>query len=215
VEEPVAAREEAGKFYIFFWNFYGAMHYNINMRLIKKYRNRRLYDTELKKTVTIDDLQGYIADGIEFKVIDNASGKDITMGTLSQIISRSASDFRHSGIKAINAMIKKGGIGGMDILKKLTLASIGAVNLTKEKVEEIFDEMVKRGEMTTDEKSEAIKSFVDKSSESAEKMKEKMEDVASRVAEKFSTKFNKKFSELSAKMEELSEKVNKIEKKVG
>jgi polyhydroxyalkanoate synthesis repressor PhaR len=215
VGEPAGARGEAGRLFIFFWNFYGAMHYNIDMRLIKKYRNRRLYDTELKKTVTIDELQNYVADNIDFKVVDNASGKDITLGVLSQIISRSATDFKHSGIKAINAMIRKGGIGGMDILKKLTLASIGAVNLTKDKVEEIFDEMVKRGEMTTDEKSEAIKNFVDKSSESAEKMKEKMEEMAGKVAEKFSSKLDKKFEELNAKMEKLAKKIADIEKKVG
>ncbi|UCE65433.1 MAG: hypothetical protein JSU85_11255, partial [Candidatus Zixiibacteriota bacterium] len=139
----------------------------------------------------------------------------ITVGVLAQIIPRSATDFKSSGFKAINAIIKKGGLGGMDILKKLTLASIGAVNITKEKAEEIFEEMVKRGEMTTDEKSEAIKSFVDKSSQSAEKMKEKMEEMAGKVAEKFSSRFDKKFEELNSKMEKLSKKISDIEKKMG
>ena len=185
------------------------------MRLIKKYRNRRLYDSEIKKTVTLDDLKTYLAKNIEFKVIDNATGKDISVGVLAQIISSSATDFKSSGFKAINAIIKKGGLGGMDILKKLTLASIGAVNITKEKAEEMFDEMVKRGEMTTDEKSEAIKSFVDKSSQSAEKMKEKMEEMAGKVAEKFSSKLDKKFEELNSKMEKLSKKISDIEKKMG
>ena len=49
------------------------------MRLIKKYRNRRLYDSEIKKTVTLDDLKTYLAKNIEFKVIDNATGKDISL----------------------------------------------------------------------------------------------------------------------------------------
>ena len=185
------------------------------MRLIKKYRNRRLYDSELRKTITLDDLKTYLAENIEFKVVDNSSGKDMTMAVLAQIVSRSAADVGSSGLKAINAIIKKGGLGGMDILKKLTLASIGAVNLTREKVEEIFDEMVKRGEMTTDEKSEAIKSFIDKSSQGAEKMKEKMEEFAGKVAEKFSSKPDKKFAELNSKMEELSKKIADIEKKMG
>lgn len=184
------------------------------MRTIKKYRNRRLYDTEIKKTVTLDDLKAYLSDDIEFKVIDNATGKDITMRTLAQMISRPATDFKDYGFKAINAMIRKGGLNGMDIVKKLTLASIGAINLTKEKAEEIFDEMVKRGEMTKDEKSEAIKSFVDKSSESAEKAKKKMEEAAGKVAEKFSSKMDKKFEELNEKMEKLSKKIADIEKKL-
>lgn len=185
------------------------------MRLIKKYRNRRLYDSEIKKTITLDDLKSYLSEDIKFKVIDNATGKDITMGVLAQIISRSASDFKDYGFKAINAMLIKGGSEGMDIFKKLTLASIGAFNLTKEKAEEIFDEMVKKGEMTSDEKSEAIKSFVDKSSQSAEKMKEKMEEMAGKVAEKFSSRLDKKLEELNSKMEKLSKKIADIEKKIG
>jgi polyhydroxyalkanoate synthesis repressor PhaR len=187
----------------------------MDMRLIKKYRNRRLYDTEIKKTVTLDDLKIYLAENIEFKVIDNASGRDITMGVLAQILSRSATDFKSSGFKAVNAIIKKGGLEGMDILKKLTLASIGAFNLTKEKAEEIFDEMVKKGEMTKDERSEALKNFVDKSSQSAEKMKEKMEDMASSVAEKFSSKIDRKLEVINVRMEELSKKIADIEKKMG
>ena len=184
------------------------------MRIIKKYRNRRLYDTELKSTITLDDLKSYLGENIEFKVIDNTTGKDITVGTLAQIISRSAVDFRDYGFKAISIIIRKGGMEGMDIFKKLTLASIGAFNLTREKAEEIFDEMVKKGEMTKDEKSEAIKNFVDKSSHGAEKMKEKMEEVAAKVADKFSSKLDKKFDALNSKMEELSKKIADLEKKM-
>ncbi len=101
----------------------------------------------------------------------------------------------------------------MDVLKKLTLASIGAVHLTREKLEEIFDEMVKRGEMTGDEKSEAIKSFVDKSVGGAEKMKAKMEDFAGSIAEKISSKFDNRMADLTGKVEELSKKISEIEKK--
>jgi polyhydroxyalkanoate synthesis regulator protein len=191
------------------------MHNNENMKLIKKYRNRRLYDTEEKKTVTLDVLGDYLNENIEFKVINNTTGKDITVSVLAQIVSRSVTNFKDHGLKAINIMLKKGGMEGMDIFKKLTLASIGAINLTRERAEEIFDEMVKKGEMTKDEKSEAIKSFVDKSSQSAEKMKDKMEEMAGRVADKFSSKMDKKFDELNGKMETLSKKIAEIEKKLG
>ncbi len=185
------------------------------MRIIKKYKNRRLYDLFIKKSITIDNLKLYLVDDIEFKVIENATGRDITISVLSQMVGRSASDFKNSGIKVLNSILKKGGIQGMDMFKKLTLASIGAVNLTREKLEEIFDEMVKRGEMTGDEKSEAIKSFVDKSVDSAEKMKGKMEDFAGSIAEKISSKFDNRMADLTGKIEELAKKISEIEKKVN
>ncbi|WP_133128345.1 polyhydroxyalkanoate synthesis regulator DNA-binding domain-containing protein [Legionella nagasakiensis] len=55
-------------------------------RLIKKYKNRRLYDTEKSRYITIDDLQRYVVDGLSFRVEEAGTGKDITNGTLMQIL---------------------------------------------------------------------------------------------------------------------------------
>ncbi len=54
--------------------------------LIKKYANRRLYDTESSSYVTLDRLAGMIRDGRDFQVIDAKSGDDITHQVLTQII---------------------------------------------------------------------------------------------------------------------------------
>lgn len=55
-------------------------------RLIKKYKNRRLYDTETSQYITVEQLQGYVVDGIQFKVEDSISGDDLTNSILLQII---------------------------------------------------------------------------------------------------------------------------------
>lgn len=55
-------------------------------RTIKKYKNRRLYDMHLSQYVTIDDLQGYITQGIPFEVEDSVTHKNITSTTLLQIL---------------------------------------------------------------------------------------------------------------------------------
>jgi polyhydroxyalkanoate synthesis repressor PhaR len=54
--------------------------------LIRKYANRRLYDTSQSRYVTIEDLTVMVKNDIEFKVIDTASGADLTRFTLVQII---------------------------------------------------------------------------------------------------------------------------------
>src|SRR5207248_3343618 len=51
-------------------------------RLIRKYANRRLYDAEESRHVTLDDLRKLIASGQRIKVIDDKSGEDITRGVL-------------------------------------------------------------------------------------------------------------------------------------
>ena len=58
---------------------------SIKPRLIKKYKNRRLYDLEMSQYITIDDLQRYVIEGVMFQVVDSESKKDITNMTLLQI----------------------------------------------------------------------------------------------------------------------------------
>lgn len=54
--------------------------------IIKKYANRRLYDTGRSSYVTLDDLAEMIRDGYDFVVYDAKSGEDITHSVLSQIV---------------------------------------------------------------------------------------------------------------------------------
>jgi len=61
-------------------------------RIIKKYPNRRLYDTEISSYITIEDVRQLIVDGEEFEVRDAKSGEDLTRLVLLQIISEQEQD---------------------------------------------------------------------------------------------------------------------------
>jgi polyhydroxyalkanoate synthesis repressor PhaR len=54
--------------------------------IIKRYRNRKLYNTQSKRYITLEDIELLINNQEEVKVIDNETGNDITAATLSQII---------------------------------------------------------------------------------------------------------------------------------
>lgn len=183
------------------------------MKLIKRYKNRRLYDTELKRSITFADVKSYVMEGIDVQIVDNSSGDDITVSVLSSIMSETADDLGNSGIKIIDAILKKEGAIAMDVVKKITLASIGAVNLTREKAEEVFDELVKKGEAANGDQAQAVKDFVDKSAERKERAREWIEDTYSKIAEKFSSKFNEQISELSMRIDQLNTRLGEIERK--
>src|SRR5690349_14229169 len=53
---------------------------------IKKYANRRLYDTDSSSYITLDKLAAMIREGRDFEVVDAKSGEDITHQVLTQII---------------------------------------------------------------------------------------------------------------------------------
>lgn len=55
-------------------------------RLIKKYPNRRLYDTEESRYVTLAEVKDLVMRNIDFKVVDSQSEEDITRSILLQII---------------------------------------------------------------------------------------------------------------------------------
>jgi hypothetical protein len=54
--------------------------------LIKKYANRKLYDTRTSSYVTLEGIAGLVRDGHEIKVVDRETGQDLTQVTLSQIV---------------------------------------------------------------------------------------------------------------------------------
>jgi polyhydroxyalkanoate synthesis repressor PhaR len=55
-------------------------------RVIKKYSNRRLYDTAESRYITLDELAGCIRQGADVRVLDAQTGDEITQATLTQII---------------------------------------------------------------------------------------------------------------------------------
>ena len=58
----------------------------IRMYLIKRYPNRKLYDTQKKEYLNLDTIAKLIRHGEEVMVVDHVSGEDITTVTLTQII---------------------------------------------------------------------------------------------------------------------------------
>lgn len=55
-------------------------------RLIKKYPNRRLYDTELSRYITIEDVRALINARTRPRIIEQRSGADITRSVLLQVV---------------------------------------------------------------------------------------------------------------------------------
>src|SRR5512143_2819829 len=60
--------------------------------IIKKYGNRRLYDTAGSRYVNLDDIARLVREGKDVKVIDARTGHDLTRVTLTQIITEDAKD---------------------------------------------------------------------------------------------------------------------------
>jgi polyhydroxyalkanoate synthesis repressor PhaR len=82
--------------------------------LIKRYANRKLYNTETSRYITLKGIADLLESDQEVKVIDNESGEDITSVTLSQILVDTERDGRTVSGNLLTGLFQRGG----DALRK-------------------------------------------------------------------------------------------------
>ena len=79
--------------------------------LIKKYANRKLYDTRTSRYITLEEISELVREGHEIKVVDRNNGNDLTQVTLSQIVlsreKRGPGDAIHDGGQTLLDYVRK------------------------------------------------------------------------------------------------------------
>lgn len=74
--------------------------------LIKKYGNRRLYDTGDSRYVTLDELAAKIRSGADLRIVDATSGEDLTQATLTQIVLETGHAAKFLPVQLLTQMIR-------------------------------------------------------------------------------------------------------------
>lgn len=81
------------------------------MRLIKRYSNRKLYDTQERHYVTLSDLAGYIRKGEDIKIVDYVTSADMTVQVFAQVIfEESKKDPKKFALDALRTLIQVGSL---------------------------------------------------------------------------------------------------------
>ncbi|HNS03004.1 MAG TPA: polyhydroxyalkanoate synthesis regulator DNA-binding domain-containing protein [Anaerolineae bacterium] len=119
--------------------------------LIKRYPNRKLYNTEAKRYITLDSIAEMIRDGVDVEVRDHDSGEDLTGITLSQIIFEH--EKRDSGYlpNILLANLIRAGGDTLGYVRRSFQASVHAVRALEAEVDQRIDTLVRRGEMAEEE----------------------------------------------------------------
>jgi len=121
------------------------------MLVIKRYPNRKLYDTEAKRYVTLEGIAELIQRGEELHVVDHETGEDLTTVTLSQIIFEQ--EKKRAGFlpKSILSNLIRTGSDTLDYLWRSFQASTSAVRLLEQEINRRLDALVERGELAVPE----------------------------------------------------------------
>ena len=121
------------------------------MRVIKRYPNRKLYDTETKQYVSLDQIAGFIRQGEDVYVVDNASGEDLTTVTLTQIIfeqEKKGSGFLPQAV--LTGLIQAGG-STLNALRRTLASSVDLLYQVDEEIARRLQVLTNRGELAEDE----------------------------------------------------------------
>ena len=115
------------------------------IRLIKRYESRKLYDTEESRYVSLDEIAGWVRAGQEVRVVDNATGADVTSQTLTQIIldegrrgtsflpSELLHDLVRMGERAVNSGLEQVQ-NGVDRLVQVSMDRLAPVRRAREEM---------------------------------------------------------------------------------
>jgi len=121
------------------------------MPVIKRYPNRKLYDTEAKQYITLEGIATLIRQEQEVSIIDHATGEDLTAVTLTQIIFEQ--EKKRSGFlpQAVLTSLVQAGGETMGTLRRTLVSSLDLARHVDEEIERRLQALISRGELAAEE----------------------------------------------------------------
>ena len=120
--------------------------------VIKRYSNRKLYDTQESRYVTLEEIEEMIRAGREISVVDATSGEDLTSVTLTQIILENERNHRANLPSAFLHQLIKHGEAWQEFVQRTMRSSLEGFVSSQRDMERVFREWSSRsgwGPVTT------------------------------------------------------------------
>jgi len=176
------------------------------MVLIKRYPNRKLYNTEAKQYITLEGIAALIRDGDEIQVIDHASGDDLTTLTMTQIILEQQK--KQSGLLSnsfLAGLIQASG-DKLSALQQSLFAPGSFLHQFDEEVRQRIHSLVRQGEMSDKEGANLIDKLLKQGRRDPQERDEKLEAYLRQ--QQIPTRAD--LQKLNTQLEELAEKLEQI-----
>jgi polyhydroxyalkanoate synthesis repressor PhaR len=106
--------------------------------VIKRYSNRKLYDTHESRYVTLDEIEEMIRAGKEISVVDAASGEDLTSVTLTQIILENERSHRGNLPSAFLHQLIKHGEAWQDFVQRSMKSSLEGITSSQRELDRVL-----------------------------------------------------------------------------
>ena len=157
------------------------------MLVIKRYPNRKLYDTDAKQYITLDGIGELIRAGEEVQVIDHATGEDLTTVILTQIIFEQ--EKKQGGFlprSVLRGLVQSGG-EPLSSLRKTLALPLDIFSQVDEEIRRRVQSLVKAGDLGREEGTHLIEKLMAQGNKATEVAREAIlptrEELAKKLAE--------------------------------
>ena len=183
------------------------------MHKIKKYANRKLYNTTEKKYISLDQLAVLIKAGEEVSIVDNRTGEDITSSIVSQLLARDKKDEEAEVPSSILIqLLRRGGGTVVDYAKKYATVFQSAMTMAEDEIDKLVSLMVKYKELSESEGSRLKKEISNYGENLRKWIIDSIDQRIKEVLNIMNLATKEQIIELTAKIDTLKKQVTKLEK---
>jgi polyhydroxyalkanoate synthesis repressor PhaR len=174
-------------------------------KVIKRYTNRKLYDTVESRYVTLDEIAEMIKAGAEVKIIDNRTKEDLTSVTLAQIIFEEEKKTSKVSLEMLRELIRHGGEMAHRFVEGTGADLRGKVEAVRVAAQQRVQSFIQSGQQTSDRAKELVQT----SQEAVSALQRKVDERVRAAMEGMSN-----LGDVKRSLDEISRRVDGLEKKL-
>ncbi|OFX25064.1 MAG: transcriptional regulator [Anaeromyxobacter sp. RBG_16_69_14] len=174
-------------------------------KIIKRYTNRKLYDTVESRYVTLDEIAEMVKAGTEVRIVDNRTKEDLTSVTLAQIIFEEEKKTSKMSLRTLKDLIRHGGERAAQLVGDTQAELRGRVEAVRQAAEQRVQTLIKTGQQTSDRAKEMVAA----SQEAVSQFQRRVDERVRTALDGMSS-----LSDLRSDISQLAERISELEKRL-
>ncbi|HVA25657.1 MAG TPA: polyhydroxyalkanoate synthesis regulator DNA-binding domain-containing protein [Chloroflexota bacterium] len=179
------------------------------MHLVKRYSNRKLYDTSDRRQITLDGISRLVVSGEDVKVVDNDGGEDITTVILTEVLLEREREATGPFSKTILTGLVRAGTATLEQFRR-TITGTGIVQLAEQEVERVVNTWVEIGHMTEQEVLRTVEGVIERRRKGRGDVDEVVEERIATALRHADVPTRSEMERLSAQVHGLSVQINNL-----
>ena len=179
-------------------------------KIIKRYTNRKLYDTVESRYVTLEEIAEMVKAGGEVRILDNRTKEDLTSVTLAQIIFEEEKKTSKMSLRTLKDLIRHGGERAQQFVEGTQAELRGKVEGIRQAAEQKVQTLIPKVQATGDRAKDLVAASQEAVSQFQRKVDERVRNTVEGMANL--PDLRRDMQQISARLDELERRLKDLEK---